>query len=324
MKILELKNPSYIYLEQSFKEWLTIIGYSETTVKTFPNHVREFFHYLEQHNVNSIQQVTAQRTYNFLHYIKHRKSHITGTGLSTHSINKIINSVNAFAKYINVTGKHTLDITPKYVELNSIERSILSKEEIKQLYEASFTPHRQNSSAIGQRDRAIIAIFYGCGLRKDEGVRLNIMDIDTYKGLVFVRKAKGNKQRYVPIAPKHLDDIKDYLEHGRNWFLMDNRNQWHVRHRTKKQHTDDESFFINIEGKRMKDFCYRFKYLKEEAGIDKDFSTHTLRHSIATHLLQSGMKIEDIAKFLGHGSLESTQIYTHIVNTIENDKNGTL
>jgi site-specific recombinase XerD len=324
MKNLELKNTSYQYLEQSFKEWLNIIGYSESTVNSWPIHVREFLHYLETHNVNHIQQVTPQRTYNFLHYIKHRKSNVTGTGLSTHSINKIINSTNAFAKYINATGKHVLDITPKRVELNTLERTILDKEEIKQLYEASFAPHKFNAAAIGQRDRAIIAIFYGCGLRKDEGVRLNIMDIDTYKGLVFVRKAKGNKQRYVPIAPKHLEDIKDYLEHGRNWYLMDNRNQWHIRHRTKKQGTDDEAFFLSTSGKRMLDYSYRLKNLKEEAGIDKEFSTHTLRHSIATHLLQSGMKIEDIAKFLGHSSLESTQIYTHIVNTITDDKNRTF
>ena len=317
MKHLELKNTSYIYLEQSFKEWLTIIGYSENTVNTWPIHVREFFHYLEEHHVNSITQVTPQRTYNFINYIKNRKSAQTGTGLSTHSVNKIINSINAFAKYINATEKHILDITPKSLALNTLERSILTKEDIKQLYEATFTPHRENTTAIGQRDRAIIAVFYGCGLRKDEGTRLNIFDIDTYKGLLFVRKGKGNKQRYVPIAAKHLEDIKDYLENGRNWFLMNNKNSWFVRKNIKKQHTDDEAFFLNQNGQRLQCFYARLNYLKDKSGIDTDFSTHTLRHSIATHLLQSGMQIEDIAKFLGHSSLESTQIYTHILNTVK-------
>jgi len=328
MKNLELKNTSYQYLEQSFKEWLNIIGYAENTVNSWPIHVREFLYYLEQHNVNSILQVTPQRTYNFLHYIKHRPSPRTETGLSTHSINKIINSVNAFAKYINATGKHTLDITPKHVTLDSLERCVLNAEEIKQLYEATFVSGRHNSSAIGQRDRAIIAVFYGCGLRKDEGTRINIMDIDTYKGLLFVRKAKGNKQRYVPIAPKHLEDIKDYLETGRNWFLTENSQYIKIQNKhkalSKKQNTDDEAFFISSQGTRMQSFYYRLSILKERAGIDKEFSTHTLRHSIATHLLQSGMKIEDIAKFLGHSSLESTQIYTHIINTFGHDKNGTL
>lgn len=324
MKNLELKNTSFIYLEQSFKEWLNIIGYSENTVNSWPIHVREFLHYLEMHNITQLTQVTPQRTYHFINYIKSRKSPRTGTALSTHSINKIINSINSFAKYINATDKHILDITPKSVTLNSLERSILSKDELQKLYEATFTTHKHNTTAIGQRDRAIIAIFYGCGLRKDEGSRLNIFDIDTYKGLVFVRKAKGNKQRYVPIAPKHLEDIKDYLENGRNWFLMNNKNSWFSRKNIKKQSTDEEAFFLSHYGKRMGSFYQRFEYLKDKAGIDKDFSTHTLRHSIATHLLQSGMKIEDIAKFLGHSSLESTQIYTHIVNTLPNDKNRSI
>jgi site-specific recombinase XerD len=324
MKSLELKNTSYIYLEQSFKEWLNIIGYSENTVNSWPVHVREFLYYLEQNNVTSIIQVTPQRTYHFINYIKSRKSPRTGTGLSTHSINKIINSINTFAKYINATDKHILDITPKSVALNTLERSILNKDELLKIYEATFTPHRVNTTAIGQRDRAIIAIFYGCGLRKDEGTRLNIFDIDTYKGLVFVRKAKGNKQRYVPIAAKHLEDLKDYLENGRNWFLQSNSIINAKQTIIKKHSTDDEALFISQRGTRMYSFYQRLEYLKDKAGIDKEFSTHTLRHSIATHLLQSGMKIEDIAKFLGHSSLESTQIYTHIVNTLPHDKNGSI
>lgn len=323
MKNLTLNNTSYAYLEQSFKEWLNIIGYAETTVNSWPVHVREFLHYLEQHNVNSITQVTPQRTYNFVHYIKHRKSGVTGTGLSTSSINKIINAVNAFAKYINATERHVLDITPKRIELNILERNILSTEEIKQLYEATFTPHRFDSTAMGQRDRAIIAIFYGCGLRKDEGARLNIFDIDTYKGQVFVRKAKGNKQRYVPIAARHLQDIKDYLEEGRNWFLHSHEQSGVYKNKNKiyarKKNTDDEAFFLSIWGKRIYNFDFIFKRLKEQSGILTHFSTHSLRHSIATHLLQSGMQIEDIAKFLGHSSLESTQIYTHIINKLNHE-----
>lgn len=324
MKTLPLKNPSFIYLEQSFREWLNIIGYAERTVNSWPVHVREFLHYLEAHNVTQLTQVTSQRTYQFINYIKNRKSLITGTGLSTNSINKIINSVNAFAKYINATEKHTLDITQKNLELNTLERHILSTEEIKALYEASFNPHRENTKAMGQRDRAIIAMFYGCGLRKNEGSNLNIFDIDTYKGLVFVRKAKGNKQRYVPIAAKHLQDIKDYLEDGRNWFLMNNYSVTTIKKNTKKQHTDDEAFFLNQKGKRMHNYDFIFKRLKEQSGILTPFSTHTFRHSIATHLLQSGMKIEDIAKFLGHSSLESTQIYTHIINKINTHERTSL
>jgi site-specific recombinase XerD len=244
-----------------------------------------------------------------------------GGSLSSSSINKIIQSVNTFAKYLNSTGKHVLDITPRRITSDISERSILSTEEIKALYESTFLTQKHNTQAMGQRDRAIIAIFYGCGLRKDEGTRLNITDIDLNKKLVFVRKGKGNKQRYVPIASKHAEDMRAYLEEGRYWFLEHHYTRTCYRHSpVKKSFTDAEAFFINQEGKRMQSFYQRFEYMKERAGIEKDFSTHSLRHSIATHLLQSGMPIEEIAKFLGHGSLESTQIYTHIVNQLKREE----
>jgi integrase/recombinase XerD len=315
MKHLPLTNPSFIYLENSFKEWLTIIGYVTNTIESWTNHVHEYLHYLEQRHITQLTQITPTITYQFIHHVKHRKSERTGTGLSTSSINKTINAVNAFAKYINTTDKHTLDISPKLLEQNTLERIVLSTQELKQIYQATFTPRGFNNVAMGQRDRAILAIFYGCGLRKAEGSNLNIFDIDLQKALLFVRKAKGNKQRYVPIAAKHLQDIKDYLEEGRNWFLLNNYSTTTIKQGIKKVNTDDEAFFLNTKGKRMCSFEVIFKQLKEESGILTHFSTHTLRHSIATHLLQSGMKIEDIAKFLGHASLESTQIYTHLLNT---------
>jgi integrase/recombinase XerD len=173
---------------------------------------------------------------------------------------------------------------------------------------------------MGQRDRAIIAIFYGCGLRRSEGKNLNITDIDLQKQLLFVRKGKGNKQRYVPIAAKHLQDIKDYLQEGREWFLMNNdaNETWQSKRHgvplVKKINADDTAFFVSQQSVRMREFYQRLEQMKTRAKLEKNLTLHGLRHSIATHLLQSGMDIEEIAKFLGHSSLASTQIYTHIIN----------
>ncbi len=319
MKHLTLTNPSFIYLESSFKEWLTIIGYAEKTISSWTNHVHEFLHYLEQRTISEITQITPNLTYQFIHHIKYRKSKQTGTALSNNTINKIINAINAFAKYINTSEKHTLDISPKLLEQTTLERTVLTTQELKHIYQATFMNHRAGNIAIGQRDRAILGIFYGCGLRKNEGSHLNLEDINLQKGLVFVRKAKGNKQRYVPIAAKHLEDLRTYIEEGRYWFLQDNKSTTTVRKGTQKTNADVEAFFLNTRGNRMYSFDAIFKRLQEESGILTHFSTHTLRHSIATHLLQSGMKLEDIAKFLGHASLESTQIYTHL---IEKDLSG--
>jgi integrase/recombinase XerD len=330
MLSLEIKSQQHNYLLKSYQEYLQILGYANPTVQSWPIHVREFLHYIEINNVQSVLNINSSHITDFISYIKQRAnkrykacpngSSGWGTALSSSSINKIINAVNVFIKFLNSTGKYIVETTVHRAEENIGERIILTVAEVKQLYEATFLPHRENSIAIGQRDRAIIAVFYGCGLRRSEGKQLNITDIDLNKRLLFVRKGKGNKQRYVPIAAKHLQDIKDYLQEGREWFLLsnDSNDMWqskrHGKPLKKKNNADDTAFFVSIFGNRMNEFYQRLEQMKLRAEITKQVTLHGLRHSIATHLLQSGMDIEEIAKFLGHASLASTQIYTHIIN----------
>lgn len=220
MLSLEIKSAHYNYLLKSYKEYLQVLGYAAVTVQSWPIHVREFLHYLENKNIQNITAIETCHINGFIYYIKRRSNkRYKGTALSSSSINKIIGAVNVFIKFLNSTGKFMVESTAQRAEDNIGERIILSIAEVKQLYEATFLPYRENGIAIGQRDRVIIAIFYGCGLRRSEGKQLNITDIDLQKRLLFVRKGKGNKQRYVPIAAKHLQDIKDYLREGREWFL---------------------------------------------------------------------------------------------------------
>lgn len=317
MKHLQIHSPHFNWLLNDFEKWLDTIGYAEMTVHSLPLHIKELLHFIERKNLNHITQVRSRHISEFASHLKHRSNLKFGGGLSSSSINKTLQAVTTFARYLNQTGKHILDASPRRAVNDVDERTILTQAEIKELYEATFLHHRQNTIAMGQRDRAVIAIFYGCGLRKNEGAKLNITDIDLVRKRVFVRRGKGNKQRYVPIANKHAEDIKAYLEEGRNWFLLEHKAIHYYKLGKRKQGTDDEAFFLGMNGRRMQSFYSRLAYLKEKSGIEKIFSTHNLRHSIATHLLQSGMSIDDIAKFLGHSSLESTQIYTHIVNRLK-------
>lgn len=315
MKQIILRSTNYKSLEYSFREWLDILGYSSRTVEGSPLQMRELFYYLEQRNRMHISQIQTRDIEDFIIYLKNRRNLKYGGALSSSSINTYLGSIQLFARYVNMSGRYVLDFISKHEAIEIEERIILSKEEIKALYAATYEPHpTQNSIAMGQRDRAIIGIFYGCGLRKNEGTSLNIGDIDLVKRMILVKKGKGNKQRYVPIVSKHVEDIQRYLEEGRYWFMQDNKSAFHVRKGRVKTDVDTEAFFLNNKGKRMNSFYGRFDYLKQVANIDTHFSTHTLRHSIATHLLQSGMPIEEIAKFLGHSSLVSTQIYTHVMN----------
>ena len=323
MKSLPIQSRQYNYLLQSYQEYLQTLGYAAPTVQSWPVHVRELLHWLESKNINQITTVESKHINDFILHIKRRKNKSKAGGLSSSSINKIINGVNVFARFLNSTGKYVLDLNTHREENVIAERIILTVTEVKQLYEATFLPCRENSIAMGQRDRAIVAIFYGCGLRRSEGKQLNITDIDLQKRLLFVRKGKGNKQRYVPIAAKHLQDIKDYLAEGREWFLLNNdsNDMWqskrHGKPLKKKDNADDIAFFVSIFGNRMNEFYQRLQQMKLRAEITKPVTLHGLRHSIATHLLQNGMDIEEIAKFLGHSSMASTQIYTHIINEHE-------
>ena len=133
---------------------------------------------------------------------------------------------------------------------------------------------------------------------------MNQNDILLEKELVYVRKGKGYKERYVPLTGKNKEDIENYLNYSRPYLLNDKKPACPVGRET--------ALLLNVNGKRLKTVFERIQKLKAEARINKPIGSHTLRHSIATHLLQSGMKLEHIQRFLGHSSLESTQIYTHL------------
>ncbi len=322
MKKLIIKTEQYQRLEQEFKDWLNTLGHASTTVNSLPIYIRELLFYLEQKQKTRIQQATEQDINDFFFRWKKRKNQTTGAGLSSSHINKGILAYNKFIKFLRVTGNHFLEIGLEREENKIQPRVIMTKSEIKTLYKAIETyPEKRNSTTPYRlRDRAMLAIFYGCGLRSNEGENLDISDVLPEKRLLLVRKGKGSRQRYVPITENNLQDLQAYITEGRPWFLKDHRQSgWNYRYKkpfTEKKNVDRQALLLGGRGRRFTSsgIYMRIKYLQEQSGINKTISMHTLRHSIATHLLQGGMCLEMISKFLGHSTLESTQIYTHIVN----------
>jgi integrase/recombinase XerD len=322
MKRLPVTAAAYQYVEKSFKEWLEILGYSWQAVYYMPIQIRGLLNHLEKQNKTQLTDITTESIKEYYHNeLKQRKNYMSGTGaLSNTHLNKHIQALRKFTEYLRQTGKLHISILNLSLEKVTEEKlTVLTEEEIKQLYKATTIPQEKKKhnrsielyEAIQQRDRAMLSIFYGCGLRRNEGYHLNVSDINISSGILHVTKGKGYKERLVPISNKCLEHISNYLYDGRNYLLKQNK---------------EEAFFISSNnGKRLGGqlMLVKLQQLIIQTNntelIQKEVGLHTLRHSIATHLLANGMSLEKIKDFLGHSSLESTQIYTHLINE-ENGK----
>ena len=299
MKQLNLNNTNYQYLESSFKEWLEALGYAASTVYYLPNHLREFLAYLEGEQVNSIDMATKQHIKHYIETLSKRPNKRLGGGISVAYINKHIQALKNFGIFLRESRQIILPVQATTEKPLDKAIKVLTGKEIQKLYNLCGTDE------LGQRDKAMLDICYGCGLRRNEAVQLDTDDIQINKRLLFVRKAKGNKQRYVPVNKHIAESLTDYINQARKVL-------------TDPENFKENALFLSIKGKRLngQSLAIRLKKLVGLAGLDKTTGLHTLRHSIATHLLQSGMELEDISSFLGHKSLESTQIYTHLSHGI--------
>ncbi len=320
MKRLPVTAPAYQYIEKSFKEWLEILGYSWQSVYYMPIQIRGLLNHLEKQNKAQLADITTEAMKDYYYNeLKQRKNCMRGAGALTNThLNKHIQALRKFTEYLRQTGK--LQIPMFNIPLEKVleeKLTVLTEEEIGQLYAATEIiqqSKRNNRSAelyeaIQQRDKAMISIFYGCGLRRNEGYHLNVNDINISSGVLHVTKGKNYKERLVPVSTKSLEHITSYIYEGRNYLLKDDKEQ---------------AFFINsnnskrLQGQMMLVKLQELIKRTDNAEmVQKEVGLHTLRHSIATHLLANGMSLEKIKDFLGHSSMDSTQIYTHLIN--END-----
>jgi integrase/recombinase XerD len=293
---VQLQSSEYMLLCKSFEQWLEVLGYAPGTRQVLPVHVREFLCSQEQSGKTSLGHIRAADATTFISELKTRTGIRTGRPYSNNHINKYIQALKLFSRYVRETGRSDLSLSIERMEQSRSKPCWLTKAEIQALYEATA------DTILGIRDRAMLAVFYGCGLRLNEGASLELRDIDTTRKMLHVRKGKHYKERIVPVAQKNFEEIILYMEHARPQLL---------------QEIKTGALFIDAgKGRPMqKQSLYvRIKKLVGKADIKKKAGTHTLRHSIATHLLQSGMKLERIKDFLGHADLDSTQIYTHLSN----------
>lgn len=307
MKKLRLQNRSYKVIMQNFEQWLSILGFSKSAYDNYPRYLQEFLYYLEQHNKNDLTTVTVTTVKNYYQYLQQRPNAIKNGGLSKATLNQHQQALRKFNEYLK---KHHASPLPLHLRAEAKKeqgwQSVLTQEEVKTLFET--TEFTQSEGRIKARDKAILVALYSLGLRVNEAVHLNIKDIFFDKELVYVRQGKNYKERFIPINHYNLKIIEDYVFDARPEFY---------------KASQSEALFIGSQGKRLgrQSFNNRLRILVKtthDAVIqEKHITPHTLRHSIATHLLEQGAPIENIQQFLGHSSLETTQIYTHLLEKIK-------
>ena len=304
MKKLPIHSETFQTLLESYKSWLEVLGYASSTVYNLPNHLREFFHYLEKKGHRDISLITNHTIKNYYESLSGRANARRGGGLSKAFLNKHQQALKKFQTYLkehNTKISFGIHLKGEKIQQQAI-KNILTQQEIKELFETCGYSHMEEH--FRQRDKVILALLYSCGLRRNEAVHVNCSDILFEKQRVYVRKGKNYKERFVPINTHNLQMIEEYMYDGRLDLL---RNK------------ETDSLLVSNFGRRMGDqaVALRLESIIEssdnQAIKEKGITLHTLRHSIATHLLQNKVPMKSISKFLGHSSLESTQIYTHLV-----------
>ena len=278
MNLLD-KYRSHIFLER---------GLSENTREAYTRDVERFLTYLEEEQL-SPETVKLEHLHRFawtLHDV----------GIGARSVARILSGLRSFYHFLLLDGYIETDPT-ELLESPKIGQhlpEVLTLEEIDAIIAAI-----DLSQPEGQRDRTIIEMLYSCGLRVSELCNLLLSDLYLEEGFLRVT-GKGNKQRLVPVSPRAVKEL-------RNWFIDRNtidikpgeEDYVFVSHR-RRQHLSRITVFHNI------------KLYAEAAGITKTISPHTFRHSFATHLLEGGANLRAIQVMLGHESISTTEIYTHI------------
>lgn len=221
---------------------------------------------------------------------------IVELGLGAHTQARIISGIKAFYKYLDKENLIELDPT-EHLESPKLGRKLpdtLNNNEIEQLLNSI-----DRSKPEGERNKAIIETLYACGLRVSELTELLISNLYLKEGFIRVI-GKGNKERLVPIHEEAIASINLYTAHIR-------------RHISIKPGNED-ILFLNRRGAKLSRVMvfYIIKDLAEKAGIRKSISPHTLRHSFATELVENGADLRAVQEMLGHSSITTTEIYTHL------------
>jgi integrase/recombinase XerD len=298
-----VENLDFQTAEERFIKWLTVQNYSSETIKTNRYALKCFGRFFQTRGKKDVRGLTHEDIVLYQKEVEDKKEWSPGTQQI------VLARLRLFLKYL--TSHH-----PIMDDLTSVIRlkkkpyripSILSEREMTKLLNAPYVGHIG-----GLRDRAIIELFYSSGLRVAEVMRLKVTDVDLKKGEIFVREGKGRKDRVVPLGREAIFWIDKYLRESRPQFEAKRQGGFS---KGKCEKTLPLEVFLTQWGGRFKDRQSIEDLLRRHrktAGLAKSVYPHLLRHTMATHLLENGAPFPMVSMILGHKSLSTTSVYTHV------------
>ena len=263
-------------------------NYSKNTLDNYLLDLQKLVNYMDDEGID-FRAITLEQLDRFAGTMR-------DLGIGARSLGRVLSGVRSFYRFLTLEGEVPTDPTELLVSPNIGKHlpEVLSVSEIDAI-EAAIDPNMREA----QRDLAIIETLYSCGLRVSELCELLISNLYMEEGFVRVR-GKANKERVVPISRRAIEEIGRWFEQRRELKI-------------KKGH-EDYVFVSMRRGTKLSRITLfvRIKQLADLAGIEKNISPHTFRHSFATHLLEGGANLRAIQAMLGHESIPTTEIYTHI------------
>ena len=261
---------------------------SPNTLSSYLRDVRQYLDWLGEEGISPTQAVHAD--------VEAYTRSMTARGKSAATVTRSQASLKSFYSWMMEIGQIS-ENPARGLSQTKVERKlphILTSREVE-----LFLEQPDPTDAKGCRDKAMLELLYATGIRVSELIGLNLDNINLSAG--FIRCANRGKERIIPLYQAAVRALQNYLDRVRPQMV---------------EHPDEKALFVNMSGERMsrQGFWKIIKHYQEKAGIQKDITPHTLRHSFAAHLLENGADLHSIQEMLGHADISSTQIYTQVVS----------
>ncbi|HZK40061.1 MAG TPA: site-specific tyrosine recombinase XerD [Atribacterota bacterium] len=274
---------------ECFLDYLSIErGLAQNTIISYRYDLIKYINFLKKKRISSFNQTNKVSVKNYFIYLRGKDLEIT-------SISRNLAAVKMFYRFLLMEGLIKEDFT-SFIEFPRVSKKlpyVLSLREINLLLdEANF------KGKLGLRNRAVLELFYATGMRVSELIYLKINDINM-ENCMLKCLGKGSKERIIPFGDKARQSLNLYLDRLRPKLV---------------KNPNEDTLFLNNRGERLsrQGAFYLVKVYAHKAGIEKKVTPHTLRHTLATHLIENGADLRSVQEMLGHSDIATTQIYTHV------------